>query len=205
MALTLDWQTDGNQATIRQGGVNAARLFGVPFLVFGGYLAYEFVDGALQPGELTLAGWFGLPLISAVFLVPGWILIAGRKRTRIDRARREVIEEFDYLVYTRRTVSAMSADSKVLLRYEEGSTSSTRGTVTTRTSTRYDIHVYVTDAGKSMPLIGLFTDRQKPEALAFAAKAAAFLGIGVQNCMIESGKVNSGGVVVEHLDSEDAD
>lgn len=205
MRLTLDWQTDGNQATIRQGGVIIARLFGVPFLAFGGYLIYQFLDGAMHPGELTIAGWVGLPLIAAVFLVPGWILIAGRKRTRIDRARREVIEECDYLVYTRRTVSPMSANSKVLLRYEEGSTSSTRGAVTTHASTRYDIHVYVTDAGKTMPLIGLFTEQQKSEALAFAAKAAAFLGIGMQSCMVEGGEVNPGGVVVDTVEPEDAD
>ena len=205
MRLTVDWQTEGNQATIRQGGVVVARLFGVPFLLFGGYLVYQFLDGAMHPGELTLPGWVGLPLISAALIVPGWILVAGRKRTRIDRARREVIEEFDYLVYTRRTVSPLSANSKVLLRYEEGSTSSTRGAVTTHASTRYDIHVYVTDAGTSMPLIGLFSEQQKPEAMAFAAKAAGFLGIGTQNCMIEGGAVNSGGVVVEHLDPEDSD
>src|SRR6478609_10885195 len=141
MRLTLDWQTEGSQATIRQGGVIAARLFGLPFLAGGGYLAYQFLDGVLHPGELTWAGWTLLPLMAAVFLVPGWILVAARKGVRLDRTRREVIEEFDYRVYTRRTVSPVTHDSTVLLRFEEGSTSSTRGAVTTSSSTRYDIHV----------------------------------------------------------------
>ena len=198
MALTLDWQTEGPaQATIRQGGVVVARLFGVPFLAAGGYLAYQFLGGVLHPGELTWAGWTLLPLMAAVFLVPGWILVAGRRRTRIDSVRREVVEEMDYLVYTRRVVSRVTSDSHVMLRYEQGSKGST--------STRYDIHVYVDTAGQRPALIALFSDGQKTEALAFAGKAAAFLSIPVRDRLVDNGEVTSGGVVVKELDPEEAD
>ena len=206
MRLTLDWQTEGNQATIRQGGVIVARLFGVPFLIGGGYLAYQFLDGVFHPGELTWAGWTLLPLMAAAFLLPGLILVAGRKRTRLDRTRREVIEEFDYVVYTRRKVVPVSHDSTVMLRYEQGSTSSTQGAVTTTSRTRFDIHVYVaTPEKQAKALIGLFSEAQKSEALDFAAKAAAFLEIVMQDRMVESGEVTAGGVVVEQLEPEDAD
>jgi hypothetical protein len=197
VALTLDWQADGpSRATIRQGGVLVARLFGIPFLAAGGYFAYHFLGGLLHPGELTWAGWTLLPLMMAAFLVPGWILVVGRKRTLLDSARREVVEEMDYLVYTRRKASRVTSDSQVMLRYEQGSKSDT--------GTRYDIHVYV-ETGAQLALIALFSDKQKTEALAFAAKAAAFLTIPVRDRLVENGEVTSGGVVVEQLDPEDAD
>jgi hypothetical protein len=194
VGLTLDWQTDGpGRATIRQGGVAAARLFGLPFLIAGAYFGYQFVAGAVQ-GELLLGGWILLPLMVAAFLVPGWILVVGRRRTILESARREVIQEMDYLVYTRRIVSPVRSESTVMLRYERGS----------RNSNRVDIHVYVDTATQQPALIGLFGDGQKVEALAFAAKAAALLSIPVRDRLVEKGDINSEGIVVEQLDPEDA-
>jgi hypothetical protein len=63
----------------------------------------------------------------------------------------------------------------------------------------------VTPEKQAKALIGLFSEAQKSEALDFAAKAAAFLEIAMQNRMVESGEVTAGGVVVEQLEPEDAD
>jgi len=195
VTLTLDWQTDGPaRATIRQGGVGAARLFGVPFLLTGAYFAYQFAAGALQ-GELLVGGWTLLPLITAAFLVPGWILVVGRRRTVLESARREVIQEMDYLVYTRRIASPVRSDSHVMLRYEQGS----------KDSNRVDIHVYVDNAAQRPALIGLFTGGQKTEALAFAARAAAFLSLPVRDRLVEEGEITAGGVVVDRIAADDAD
>ncbi len=149
----------------------------------------------LHPGELTWAGWTLLPLMMAAFLVPGWILVAGRRRTRLDSARREVVQEMDYRVYTRRIVSRVTSDSHVMLRYEKGSSN----------SNRVGIHVYVDTDGQRPALIGLFDDEQKTEALAFAARAAAFLTLPVRDRLVENGDVIAGGVVVEQLDPGEAD
>ena len=177
----------------------AARLFGVPFLLAGGYFGYHLIGGVLHPGEMTIAGWIMLPLMMAAFLVPGWILCFGRKRTRLDSARREVIEEFDFMVHTRRTVLPVRSESVVRLRYQRGATSSSKGAFVTRQSTGYGIHVDVV-TGNQDALIGLFNDGDKAEALAFAAKAAAFLSIPVKDKMVEGGLVTSGGVVVDEQD-----
>lgn len=196
MALTLDWQADGQQATIRQGGVMIARLLGLPFLAASGYLWYQFAGGLIHD-ELTWAGWTLLPLLAIAALVPGWILVVGRRRTRLDNARREIIQEFDFLVYQRRMVAPLTHDSHVRLRYERGG-SNDHGTL-------YDIHADVVTPGQSDAMIGLFSDRQRSEALTFGAKAAAFLAIPLKDQMVEGGDVTSGGVVVEKLDPEDAD
>ena len=204
--LTLDWEQDGQQATIRQGGalVNAARLIGVPFLIAGGYLLYQFVGGMLND-ELTVIGWIVLPLLGLGVALPGWCLLVWRRRARLNNAKREVIEELDFIIFKRRKVFPVTNDSHVRLRYEQGSTSSTRGAVTTHSTTRYDIHVDVVTPGQPDALIALFSEPQKAEALAIAAKAAAFLGIKVQDRMVEGGEVTAGGVVVDELDPEEAD
>ena len=204
--LTLDWQQDGQQATIRQGGVlvNAARLIGVPFLIAGGYLLYQFIGGLLND-ELTIAGWIVLPLLGLAVALPGWCLLVWRRRARLDNARREVIEELDFILFKRRKVSRITGDSHVRLRYERGSTSSTQGAVTTHSATRYDIHIDVVTPKQPDAMIALFSEQQKPEALALATRAAAFLGIKVQDRRVEGGDVTSGGVVVDELEPEEAD
>jgi hypothetical protein len=206
VSITIEWREEGpGRVTIRQGGVAAARWFGVPFLLVGGYLGYQFLDGALHPGELTWAGWTLLPVMAAAFLLPGWILAFGRRRTRLDAARREIVEELDFLVYTRRNTSRVSSDSRVMLRYERGSTTRRRGAISDTTHTSFDIHVYVETPGRPLVLLALFSGGQKAEALAAAAKAAAFLGIVVEDRMVEGGEVSSGGVVVDRLGPDEAD
>jgi hypothetical protein len=199
VSLAVEWRTEGPaRAIVLQGGVLAARLFGAPFLIVGGYLAYQFIDGVLHPGELTWAGWTLLPLMTAAFLMPGWILTAGRRKTILDAGRREVVEVIDYRVYTRRSASPVSPDSLVIMRYQQGSTSST-------SSTSFDIHVHLETPGRPLVLLALFRDDQKSDAHLFAAKAAAFLGITAQDRLVENGEVTAGGVVVDRLAADDAD
>ena len=200
MSSNVDWQTEGPAvATVRQGGPIAARLFGIPFLLAGGYLGYQFVGGMLSPGELTWAGWTLLPLMAMAFLVPGWILTAARRTTRLDAAKRVVVEELDYRVYARRTSSEVSRDSVVMLRYESSSASSN-----SNSNPIYTINVYLETPGKKLVLLALFSDGQKSEALAFATKAAAFLSITTSDRLVEGGEVTSGGVVVAALDPDEA-
>jgi hypothetical protein len=188
------WRDDGPAgAEIRQGGLGFARIFGIPFASAGAYFLYQFLGGVFHPGELTIAGWIMLPVFAALFLVPGWILLFGRKVARLDGPRREVTEEFNFLVYSRRVTTRVPLDAHVLLRYEKAG------------NTTYPAHVYIVpDANKEI-LIGIFPPKDTTGAFEFAQRAATLFAIDVQDRRVEGGEVTAGGIVVDHLGPEDAD
>ena len=188
------WQEDGpGVVIIQQRAPVAGRLFGVPFAAAGGWFLYQFA-GSVVGGGLTIAGWILLPVMTAAFLVPGGILLFGKKRTRLDIARREATEEFDFLVYTRRKVTRIPPDAHVMLRYEKGG-----GT------NQYDAHVYLVPDDRSLVLLALFDAKEKSAAFELAQKAARLFGIDVQDRRVEGGEVTAGGVVVDRLGPDDAD
>src|SRR5262249_44476786 len=143
----------------------------------------------LHPDEMTIFGWILLPVMAAAFLIPGWIILFGRKRTRIDATRREATEEFDFLVYTRRKATPIPRDAHVMLRNEK----SGNGTA---------IHVYLEPG---LILLTMFGPREKPAAVEFAQKIARLLGVDVKDLCVEQGEIDAAGVVVDRLGPEDAD
>jgi hypothetical protein len=154
---------------------------------------YQFIGGVLQPSTMTVFGWVLLPIMAALFLVPGWMILFGRKRTRIDMTRREAIEEFDFFVYTRRKTSSIPRDAHVMLRYEQAGKSNLSAA-----------HVYLV-AGERPILLTMFGPDDKPAALEFARRIAAPLGADVQDRCVESGEINAAGVVVDRLGPDEAD
>jgi len=194
MKYTTDWREDGpGVVVITPGGVGAVRLLGLFLAVPGGYLVYLFLGGVLQPATMTIFGWVLLPIMAALFLVPGWIILFGRKRTRIDATRREATEEFDLLVYTRRKTTAIPRDPHVVLRYEQGGKSSIVVT-----------HVYLA-AGDAMILLTMFAPDKTLAPLDFAHKVAALVGGDVQDRRVDQGEINAAGVVVDRLGADEAD
>ncbi|HLA78600.1 MAG TPA: hypothetical protein VJU18_13555 [Vicinamibacteria bacterium] len=199
------WRESGSgKVTVSQPGPGMARLFGLPFLAVGGYLLYQLVGGLLQPAEMTVAGWVILPLMTAAFLVPGWLITVFRKRTELDVGTREVLEIFDFLVYTHRRRTEVLPGAQVMLRYERGSERSTRGPAVTHTRTSFWVHLYVV-VGSRMVLVALFEESEKATALALAQKVGSLLAIEVQDRCVEGGEITSGGVVVDRLDPDEAD
>ena len=192
MAYTADWKEEGPGVfVITPKGIGAVRLVGLVFGAPGAWLLYQFAGGVLHPDEMTIFGWILLPVMAAVFLVPAWIILVGRKRTRVDATLRQATEEFDLLVYTRRKTTTIPRDAHVMLRYEQQGK-----------STLFAAHVYLVP-GATPILLAIFTD--KAGALAFAHKVAATLGADVQDRCVEHGEVTAGGVVVDRLGPEDAD
>jgi hypothetical protein len=192
MTYTTGWREDGpGVVVITPGGVGAVRLLGLFLAAPGAWLFYQFIGGVLQPGTMTIFGWVLLPIMAALFLVPGWIILVGRKRTRIDATRREAIEEFDFLVYTRRKPSPIPRDAHVLLRYEQAGKSNLTAA-----------HVYLEPG---LILLTMFGADEKPAALEFAQKVARLLGIDVHDRLVETGEINAAGVVVDRLGPDEAD
>jgi hypothetical protein len=210
MKYAADWRQDGPDAVvITPGGAGVVRLLGAPFAAAGLWFLYQFAGGVLHPSEMTVFGWILLPILAAAFLVPGWIILVGRKRTRIDVTRREAAEEFDFLVYTRRKTTAVPRDAHVLVRYEEGSKGDDNSAST------YTTNVYIDPRG-SMPaeqattragliLLALFGSKEKTRAMEFARRVAALLGLDVQDRCVEGGEVAAGGIVVDRLGPDEAD
>jgi hypothetical protein len=189
---------------VTPGGIGPVRLVGLLFGAPGAWLLYQFLGGVLHPAEMTIFGWILLPIMAAVFLVPAWLILFGKKRTRIDTRVREAVEEFDLLVYTRRTTTAIPRDALVVVRFEVGSTSSRQGVVADDTVTRFMTTVNLAAGGKVL-LLAIFAEKQKAEAMLFAGKIAGLLGADVQDRCFAGGEIAAGGVVVDRLGPDDAD
>lgn len=194
MQYTVDWREEGPDVfVVTPGGAGLVRLLGLFLAVPGGWLFYQFVGGVFHPDEMTIFGWTLLPVMAALFLVPGWIILVGRKRTRIDTTRREATEEIDLLVYTRKKTLPIPREAYVMVRYEQAGKSNL-----------YAAHAYLV-TGETLVLLAMFGSKEKPVALEFARKVAVRLGIDVQDRCVEGGEVTAGGVVVDHLGSDEAD
>jgi len=192
MSAAPGWREDGPDViVIEPGGIGPARLFGLPFAAAGAWFLYQLAGGAIG-GGLTIAGWLLLPLFTATFLVPGWLILFGRKRTRIQVTLREAVEESDFLVYTRRQTSRIPADAHVMLRYE-------------KVGNGYDTHIYLVVSEKKNILLTIMPSADLAGAMTFAQKVAARLGLDVQDRRVAGGEVAAGGVVVDRLGPEDAD
>lgn len=97
MPTTVDWRQESGSGRVRlsQPGPGAARLFGLPFAAAGAYFLYFLAGGVLHPSQMTIFGWILLPLMTAAFLIPGWLLLTFRKRVTLDPTPREALEESD--------------------------------------------------------------------------------------------------------------
>lgn len=194
MQYSVDWRDEGPDVfVVTPGGIGAVRLLGLLLAAPGAWLFYQFAGGVFHPDEMTIFGWTLLPVMAALFLVPGWVILVGRKRTRIDTTRREATEAIDLLVYTRKKTSPIPRDAHVMLRYEQAGKSNL-----------YATHVYLV-AGDTLILLTMFGSQEKPAAVEFARKVAARLGIDVQDRCVEGGEVTAGGVVVDQLGPDEAD
>jgi len=208
---TTSWRDEGpDVVTIAQSIPVFARLLSVPFLYFGGKVLYLFLDAAFHPstGGLTVFAWILMPMLAAALIVPGWAFLTVRKRVRIDSTRREASEQTDFLVYTRSVTTPIPRDAHVMLRYEVGS----RGEAATTAT-----HVYLVPPDNAAlqgvpgapPLekvrLAMFFGKSTNDPLDLAQRVARFLGLDVRDLRVEGGEVTAGGIVVDHLDPDDAD
>jgi hypothetical protein len=166
---------DGNPLTIELRGDATARLFGAPFLLIGGYLAYQLAGGVLDlltgraaVGEM-LVGTMLLTIVTAAFLIPGWLLIFSRARIEIDRTARTVAYVRDLRVYQHRQQRALAEFDRIevdLLSVAPNRRSRSRA---------YQVELAGSRPGKIT--VGLFDDDE--QALTFGHRLGALVGLPV--------------------------
>jgi hypothetical protein len=183
--MNIDWHEDGPSGiVVEQRGSWILRLFGVPFLAVGGTVLYQFVDGVWNH-DLTIAGWVGLPLVAASFLVPGWIMSFARRRTRLDLAERAMTEEVDFLVFRRRKKHTVPAGAAVRLSHELRRTGSNGGQTRTHLFCPLELEL---EPGRCV-LVAEFDGAEAEDALRLARRVGAFYGIRVRDLRKKEGEL----------------
>jgi hypothetical protein len=194
--MNIDWHEDGPAAiVVEQRGSWIVRLFGLPFLGVGGNLLYQIADG-VRNADLTAAGWIGLPLAAATFLVPGWLLCFARRRTRLDLAERAMTEVLDLVVFRRKKTHAVPAGAKVRVRHELRRTGSDSGGGS-RNHLFCPVELEL-EAGRHV-LVAEFDGTQAEDALQLARRVAALFAIRVRDERKKEGET------IEEVGAEDAD
>ena len=163
---------DGTHLKTRLDAPLAARLFGLPFLLVGVYLAYQLaggvadlVAGRAAIGEM-LAGTLLLFVMTAAFLIPGWLLVFSRAAVDIDRAARSVAYVRDFRVYQWRQVHQLSAFER--LEVDRLSVSPNR-----QSTGKAAYQVELAARNRRNVVVGLFDDGDA--ALAFGRELAAVI------------------------------
>src|SRR5262245_2570797 len=194
--MSIDWREDGPSAiVVEQRGSWIVRLFGLPFLGVGGNLLYQIADG-VRHADLTVAGWIGLPLAAATFLVPGWLLCFARRRTRLDLAERAMTEELDLVVFRRRKAHAVPAAATVRVRHELRRTGSD-GAGGSRNHLFCPVELEL-EPGR-YALVAEFDGQEDEDALQLARRVRALFGIRVRDERKKDGET------IEEVGAEDAD
>ena len=156
----------GGAIEITLSGGLAAKLFGLPFVLVGLYFAYNLVLGVVELatgraaiGEM-LFGTMVVVVMTAAFLVPGWLLIASRSRIEIDRTSRRVVAIRDLRVHQIREERPLDEFTAI--------TVDRLGSSPTRQSSVRSWQVELTAPSHKNQVIGLFDDDE--EALGFARR-----------------------------------
>jgi hypothetical protein len=151
-------------------------LIAVPCFFFGGYFFVRFfvlgVVEYIQAGDWgglfgNPLGWLVILLMSAAFLVPGWIFATLRRRVVLDTAARTLTDTKDFLVYRRSRTISLAAVKAVVLVAEP-----------VRKTSRHHYTVRLVSAAKESLPVGVMDDETAGEALGLAV--AAMLGLTLE-------------------------
>lgn len=102
------------------------RLFGIPFLLFGGFLIAMFLSGAYQ--AVTMGGLTGLVhrslalaitlLLAVLFSFPGVYMSLRSLKTFIDRRQKAILQVQDFILYRKQRYYPVASFQRVELEYE---------------------------------------------------------------------------------------
>jgi hypothetical protein len=109
-------------------------LFGLPFLLVGGYMLFHLpfslagilMSESLPDFAVRLVGLVILVMMILMFGLPGLILTTGRRTVTVDAARGEVVERDRWWLRWRETHHSTAGTRLVILKYDRIAPSSTR-------------------------------------------------------------------------------
>ena len=168
---------EGGVVRVDVGTSMAARLFGLPFMLIGGYLAYQLAGGLvdLATGRAALSemlvGTILLAIVTAAFLVPGWLLMFSKARVEIDRNTRTVTYVRDLRVYQHAEKRALSEFDRVEV--------DLLSVAPNRQSRGRAYQVELAGRHRRNVVVGLLDDGD--EALTFARRIGALIGLPVND------------------------
>lgn len=177
--MATEIRDDATSLQIGLSGGTAARLFGLPFLLAGLYLGYYLVTGlfALLTGRAALSEFFlgtiVLLVMTAAFLVPGWLLMFSRARVEIDRVARTVTSTRDLRVYKLQERRALSEFNRVIV--DRLKVSSRQSGPTRRLTYKVDLG----GAAAKNLLVGVFDEWE--DALAHGRRLGSVIGLPVED------------------------
>jgi hypothetical protein len=166
----------GGRIEITMDGGGAARLFGLPFLAAGAYFAYNLILGMIElvTGRAALSemavGTVLVIIMTAAFLVPGWLLVFSRGKVAIDRTARTVESIRDLRVYQLRERRSMDEFDAIAV--DRSRSSGSRGSARV-------FKVELLSATRKKVLIGVFDEGD--DALSFARRLSTATGLPVDD------------------------
>lgn len=169
---------DAGAIAITMGTNWPARLFGLPFLLVGLWLGHHLVEGVLDlaNGRATVSEMFVgtllLTVVTAGFLVPGWLLIASRARVEIDRMKGTVSSVRDLRVYRQVRSRPLSDFSRLEVDVLTVSSNSSRGS-------RSGYQVELAALNRKNQRVGLFDAGD--HAMSHARRLGALIGVPVED------------------------
>ena len=169
---------DAGAIRIDVTGGATARLFGLPFLLVGGWLGWQMVGaasdlvtGRAAVGDMAI-GLFVLSLVTGMFLLPGWMLTLSSGRVEIDRTGGTVTSVRDYRLYQQRERRSLQEFSAIAV-----------DVLTTaanpRRRARPTFQVELVDGARGNVLVGLADDGDS--AMAMGRRLGALTGLPVDD------------------------
>jgi hypothetical protein len=192
---------DGNTIRIETAVPLAARLFGLPFLAMGVYVAYNLAMSVSEVlhGTGTAKEMIGGQLLMTVFMlsfgVPGATLVFGRRNVNIDRGRRSIGEVRKLSFFSLRTATVPLEDVKLVratLRLDQDMLAGVKVpgvTDANQTGPGYDVEL-IDGKGVKVMLAGMFSGAA--DAVTFSKELARALPLPFEDHTVSDSGMGGG-------------
>jgi hypothetical protein len=184
--MGVQWKQSDQTLNVAQSGELVIRLFGAAWFLFSFYFLYYLLvfvyeyataflrgaPGVLQDFVSSIPGVIFMLLMVAIFVVPGWILMMGSSRVRLDRGQNTITDEKNFLILKRATNYSTNEFHTVDVGIKMPTSD--------KSSRRLHIDVALKGKGSKRVLIAVFDQDEPQRALDLANQVAKLLDYTVR-------------------------